>query len=211
VFPPIQLTPARAPELTRWQLKKYPKAKPFCETALATNPNSEYGQLSKAKAHLDAEEYDAAINVLTAAHEQHQTPAVTEMLNEAKMLLRRSQQKDYYKVLGVSRDADERDIKRAYRKLTMQFHPDKASVHGIPKEEAQSRMSAINEAYETLSDPELRARVDRGDDPNDPTAQQRGGPFHGSPFGHGGQQFMFKQGGGGFSGEMPFQFNFGGF
>ena len=60
-------------------------------------------------------------------------------------------------------------------------------------------MAAINEAYEVLSDPELRARFDRGDDPNNPE-QQQGGPFHGSPFGQGGggQQFVFKQGGGGF-------------
>ena len=55
-------------------------------------------------------------------------------------------------------------------------------------------MAEINEAYEVLSDPELRARFDRGDDPN---SQEQGQPFQGSPFGGGGQQFLFQQGGGG--------------
>jgi len=148
---------------------------------------------------------------LEAAKEHHQTQAVQSLLEEANMLLRRSKQKDYYKILGVGRDADERDIKRAYRKLTKEFHPDKAVARGIPKEEAEKKMASINEAYETLSDPELRARVDRGDDPNDPTQQQGGNPFHGSPFGGHGQQFHFRGGPGGFSGG-DFQFNFpGGF
>ena len=69
------------------------------------------------------------------------------------------------RVLGVPRDADERDIKKAYRKLSKVFHPDKASAQGITPEEAQKKMAAINEAYEILSDPELKQRFDNGDDP----------------------------------------------
>jgi DnaJ homolog subfamily C member 3 len=192
--------------LTCWKLKKYPKAKPFCETALKTNPTSEFGLLSKAKQQLDDNEFEAAIRTLNEAKEHHETAKVQNMLQEAQTLLRRSKQKDYYKILGVDRDADERDIKRAYRKLTKQYHPDKAGVQGISKDEAQTKMASINEAYETLTDPELKARVDRGEDPNDPA--QQGSPFHGSPFfGPGGQQFVFKSGPGGF-GEGSFQFQF---
>ena len=71
-------------------------------------------------------------------------------------------------------------------------------------------MASINEAYEVLGDPELRARFDRGDDPNNP--EQQGQPFHGSPFGQGpdGQQFFFRQGGGGGS-QFKFQAGGGGF
>ncbi len=67
-------------------------------------------------------------------------------------------------------------------------------------------MAGINEAYEILSDPELRARFDRGDDPNNP--EQQGQPFQGSPFGGGagGQQFFFRQGGGGGGGGGAFKF-----
>jgi DnaJ family protein C protein 3 len=132
------------------------------------------------------------------------------MLQEAQTLLRRSKQKDYYKILGVDRDEDERGIKRAYRKLAKQYHPDKASVQGISKEEAEKKMAAINEAYETLADPETRARVDRGEDPND--TSQQGSPFHGSPFfGPGGQQFVFRTGPGGGPGFDGGSFQFQGF
>ncbi|TQS32366.1 hypothetical protein Golomagni_07317 [Golovinomyces magnicellulatus] len=110
--------------------------------------------------------------------------------------------KDYYKVLGVAPDSDERQIKSAYRKASKKFHPDKAHKQGVSKEEAEKKMAAINEAYEVLSDSELRARFDRGDDPN---SQEQHNPFQGSPFGHGGHPFMHQQGGG-----QQFKFHFGG-
>ena len=123
------------------------------------------------------------------------------------MKLKRSKTKDYYKVLGVAHDADERQIKSAYRKLSKQHHPDKAAKQGIPKDEAERKMAGINEAYEVLSNPELRERFDRGDDPMSNEQQQ---PFHGGgfPFGGGGQPFMFQQGGGG-GGQQQFKFQFG--
>lgn len=157
---------------------------------------------------MEAEEWEAAVRTMNEAKEHHGTEKVNAMLQEAQTLLRRSKQKDYYKVLGVSRDADERDIKKAYRKLTKEHHPDKAQARGVPKEDAEKKMASINEAYETLKDPELKARVDRGEDPNDPAQQHGGQPFHGSPFGQGpgGQQFFFKSGG--FGGEGSFQFQF---
>jgi DnaJ homolog subfamily C member 3 len=200
------------------QLKKYPRAKSYCEEALKADPTSEFGLLSKAKALLEADKYDEAVNTLKEASEHHDSRRLHEMLNEAQMLLRRSKNKDYYKILDVPRDADERQIKKAYRQLSKVHHPDKAAAQGIPKEKSEAKMAAINEAYETLSDPELRARVDRGDDPNDPSnkgpAHQQGGFAFQGP---GGQQFMFKGGfpgggGGGFPGGGSFQFQFpGGF
>ena len=113
-------------------------------------------------------------------------------------------------MLGVANDADDRTIKKAYRKATKEYHPDKASAKGIPQEEAAKKMASINEAYEVLGDPELRARFDRGDDPNNP--EQQGQPFHGSPFGQGagGQQFFFRQGGGGGGSGSQFKFQQGG-
>jgi DnaJ family protein C protein 3 len=187
-------------------MNNYRRAQSYCSDTLKLNPTSEWGLLSQAKRELEAEDFEAAIRTLNEAKEHHESQRVANMLQEAQVALRRSKQKDYYKILGVSRDADERDIKRAYRKLTIKFHPDKASTQGISQEEAQKKMAEINEAHDTLTDPELKARVDRGEDPNDPT-QQGGSPFQGSPFGGGGQQFVFRQGGGG--GSFPggtFQF-----
>jgi DnaJ family protein C protein 3 len=155
---------------------------------------------------MDDDEFEAAMKTLEEAKEHHgNSEKLQSKLHDAHTLLKRSKTKDYYKVLGVSRDADDREIKRAWRKLTMQFHPDKADKQGISQEEAQKKMSAVNEAYEVLKDPELKARFDRGDDPND---QQGGSPFQGSHFGGGGQQFVFRSGG--FPGGS-FQFQGGGF
>jgi molecular chaperone DnaJ len=64
---------------------------------------------------------------------------------------------DFYEVLGVERTAPEADIKRAYRQLARQFHPDVAK----DKSTAENRFKQINEAYEVLSDPEKRANYDR--------------------------------------------------
>ncbi|ABZ84988.1 chaperone protein dnaj [Heliomicrobium modesticaldum Ice1] len=65
--------------------------------------------------------------------------------------------RDYYEVLGVGRDAGETEIKKAYRRLIKEFHPD---VHS-DKAFAEEKTKEINEAYEVLSDPEKRARYDQ--------------------------------------------------
>jgi molecular chaperone DnaJ len=63
---------------------------------------------------------------------------------------------DYYDVLGVARTASADELKKAFRRLAMQFHPDRNSAP-----EAEARFKEINEAYEVLSDPERRAMYDR--------------------------------------------------
>ena len=65
--------------------------------------------------------------------------------------------KDYYQVLGVPRDADEKQIKSAYRKLARKYHPDANT--GEP--DTEERFKEINEAYEVLKDPEKRSKYDR--------------------------------------------------
>ncbi len=65
--------------------------------------------------------------------------------------------KDYYEELGVSRDASEQDIKKAYRKLAMKYHPDKNPGDA----EAEARFKEIGHAYEVLSNPDKRAAYDR--------------------------------------------------
>ena len=67
---------------------------------------------------------------------------------------------DYYAVLGVSRDASQEDIKRAYRRLARKLHPD---VN--PGPEAEEEFKRVSQAYEVLSDPQKRQSFDMGADP----------------------------------------------
>ena len=64
---------------------------------------------------------------------------------------------DYYKILGVERNATEPEIKKAYRKLALKYHPDR----NPGKKDAEEKFKEINEAYQVLSDPQKRARYDQ--------------------------------------------------
>ncbi len=105
--------------------------------------------------------------------------------------------KDYYKLLGLDKNASAEDIKRAYRKLAMQYHPDRGGGA-----EAEKKFKEINEAYKILSDPQKRAQYD----------QFGSSAFNGANgFGNqgfGGFDFSGFQSGGFRSGGV--EFNFGG-
>ncbi len=85
--------------------------------------------------------------------------------------------KDYYGILGVPKDASPEQIKRAYRKLARQYHPD---VN--PDQEAQERFRDVSTAYEVLSDPKKRQIVDLGGDPLGSGAGAGAGGGMGDPF-----------------------------
>ena len=98
---------------------------------------------------------------------------------------------DYYKILGVSKDASQDEIKKSYRKLAVKYHPDK---NGGDKS-AENQFKKITEAYETLSDPEKRGKYDNPYSGGgfDPFGGFGGGwnPFQSGgfdPFNHGGRR-----------------------
>ncbi|KXG43169.1 molecular chaperone DnaJ [Tepidibacillus infernus] len=99
--------------------------------------------------------------------------------------------RDYYEVLGVSKNASNEEIKKAYRKLARQYHPD---VNKSP--DAETKFKEVKEAYDVLSDAQKRSRYDQFGH-EDPTAGFGGSGFGGADFGDFGDIFDMFFGGGG--------------
>ena len=109
---------------------------------------------------------------------------------------------DYYDILGISKSASADEIKKAYRKQALEWHPDR---HKDDKEAAEKRFKEINEAYQVLSDPQKRAAFDQYGS----AAFAPGGAPGGNPFtGFGGQggpfTYTYTSGGGNPFGNMDF-------
>mmetsp|Transcript_10796 Transcript_10796/g.19697 ORF Transcript_10796/g.19697 Transcript_10796/m.19697 type:complete len:497 (+) Transcript_10796:280-1770(+) len=175
-----------------------------CTEALSHDPENVDRMMALGNARLANEEYEEAVKEFErAAQKEPRNGRVREGLENAKKRLQMSKRKDYYKILDVKRNANEKQIKKAFRKKALQYHPDK--VKPEEQEEAEKKFREIGEAYEILSDAETRARYDRGEDV---TAQNGGGGGpRGHPFGGGFPFGGFGGGGGGFrQGGFTFQF-----
>jgi molecular chaperone DnaJ len=106
--------------------------------------------------------------------------------------------RDYYQVLGVARDASEEDLKRAYRKLAMQYHPDRNQGD----KSAEAKFKELNEAYDVLKDAEKRAAYDRfGHAAFEQAGAGAEGFAGGNPFGGTGFEDIFDQMFGGLRGQ----------
>lgn len=153
--------------------------------------------LSLSEALQQQEQFDEAVSVLEECARQHRDSRLKEALKAAQKARHDAANPDYYKLLDVPRDASDKQIKLAYRRLAQKYHPDKMKqASAEEKRRAELRMGLINRANDVLTDPEKRAQYDRGFDPENPQGHAQGpGGFH---FG----------GGGGAGGGVPFEFIF---
>lgn len=115
--------------------------------------------------------------------------------------------RDYYDILGVSRNASDDEIKKAYRKLAIKYHPDK----NPGDKETEAKFKEISEAHEILSDKQKRARYDQFGHAGVGGNAGGGNPFAGGNYNFNGQSFNFDFGaGGGLDDILGSIFGFGG-
>lgn len=133
------------------KLKDYQKAIEDCDEALRLDLGYTKARKTKANALGGAEKWEEAVREWKAIAEAD--PSDTSAQREARkaeLEHKKSLRKDYYKILGVDKEADDNTIKKAYRRMAIQYHPDKNPGNA----EAEAKFKDVSEAYETLSDPQ---------------------------------------------------------
>ena len=142
---------------------------------------------------------------------------VEGFLNDAKNQAEKARKRDYYAILGIDRNADEHEIKRAYKKMAMKYHPDRNAESEETKKMAEKKFIDVNDAYSVLSDPKKKRMYDQGIDPLNPEEASSGGVHFGGDaseilkmFFGGGSPFGFSHGDGGFGNGGFRTFTFGG-
>jgi DnaJ family protein C protein 7 len=135
----------------RIKLKQYAEAVADCEKAIALDPQYLKARKLKANALGLAGKWEEAVREWKQVQElDPEDRNIAKEVRRAELELKKSQRKDYYKILGVDQNATDAEIKKAYRKLAIIHHPDKNP--GDP--DAEARFKDISEAYETLIDPQ---------------------------------------------------------
>ncbi|KAI9096875.1 hypothetical protein DFS34DRAFT_659853, partial [Phlyctochytrium arcticum] len=144
--------------------KQASEAEKWCSKVLEVAEDNIDALIYRAQAKIANEDYEGAMrDYQKASQHAPNDQRIQTGYSKAQRLLKQSSVRDYYKILGVSRNATPREIKSAYKKLVKRYHPDK---YQGPTEEADKKMGELNDAFKVLSDENLRKRFDAGDDPN---------------------------------------------
>jgi DnaJ family protein C protein 7 len=193
-------------------MKRYKEAVADCNKAIELNESYAKAFIKRAESYMQLEQYEDAARDFKQAKQLDPSAQLNQRIQEAEREHKKSLRKDYYKILEVEKTADDNEIKKAYKKLALKWHPDKNGQTEESRIAAESKFKDINEAYSVLSDPQKKKRFDMGADLDD--------DFGGGGFGGGGvdPNVIFRTffgGGGGddgfsqFGGGNPFGFSSG--
>ncbi|CAI5746415.1 unnamed protein product [Peronospora destructor] len=140
-------------------LKHFAKARDACEKVVSFDNGNAQAFAKLSEAQIGFELYEDAVRSAKRALElDDSSQEFKEKVVQAEAALKQSKTKNYYKILGVSRRSDAKEIKKAYRKQALEWHPDKhTDKDETEREEVQKRFHDIAEAYEILSNEETRA------------------------------------------------------
>jgi len=137
-----------------------------CNAALAIQPRHLKALLRRAASKLELEQYKESIADYEEAQQMEPNDrSIAQSLRQAKLELKKSLRKDLYKLLGVTKHASDSEIKKAYRKMALQWHPDRhSSAEEEERTQAEKKFKEIGEAFEILSDPTKKEAYDAGQD-----------------------------------------------
>lgn len=139
-----------------------------CTSALAINASYLKPLLLRARCQNDMQNYEECVKDYELALKLDKTMQTKNLLKEAKLALKKSKRKDYYKILGIDRNATDYEIKKAYRKRALVHHPDRHSdASEQVKLQEECKFKELGEAYAVLSDAKKRSRYDSGQDVDD--------------------------------------------
>uniref|UniRef100_A0A3B4DDW7 J domain-containing protein n=1 Tax=Pygocentrus nattereri TaxID=42514 RepID=A0A3B4DDW7_PYGNA len=150
------------------KLNKLEQAIEDCSSAIKLDDSYIKAYLRRAQCYMDLEQYEEAVRDYEKVYHTEKTKEHKTLLKTAQLELKKSKRKDYYKVLGVSKDATEDEIKKAYRKRALMHHPDRHSgASAEVQKEEEKKFKEVGEAFTVLSDPKKKSRYDSGQDLDD--------------------------------------------
>jgi len=164
------------------KLKKWTQSVEDCNRCLSLDDTYIKAYLRRAKSYMELQKFEEAVRDYERVHKMDRSNfEFRQLLNQAKHELKKSLRKDYYKILGVDRNANEEEIKKAYKKRALEHHPDRhVGATEDEKADHEKKFKEIGEAYGVLSDAKQKSRYDAGQDldsSNSSSSYSSGGGF----------------------------------
>lgn len=164
------------------KLRRHDDAIADCSAALELDPKSAKAVLRRAACYMELEMWaqaiaDYGLAVERATDDEGQRSA-RALKRNAELEKLKSERVNHYRVLEVEKTASAVDIKKAYRRMALRWHPDKNAGSAADIEVAETKFKELNEAFEVLSDPEKKERYDSGADLEADLDRQRGHGGH---------------------------------
>ncbi|XP_031561441.1 dnaJ homolog subfamily C member 7-like [Actinia tenebrosa] len=151
------------------KINKMEQAIEDCTKAVELDNSYTKAYLKRANCYMDCEKYEEAVrDYELLCRKDRNSREYRRLLEKAKLELKKSKRKDYYKILGISKTATDDEIKKAYKKEALKHHPDRHSgATDEDKKKEEHLFKEVNEAYSILSDPKKRSQYDSGQDLED--------------------------------------------
>jgi DnaJ family protein C protein 7 len=161
--------------------KKYTEALDDCNKAIEYNEKYVKAFLRRGDIRIQMGDFEEAVRDYQQARQlDPHNQGLNQKIYDAQAKAKKASKKDFYKILGVEKTAKEDEIKKAYRKLALKWHPDKhTSGTEEQKKQADKMFKDISEAYSVISDPKKRQQYDVGGFDMDGGDGSSGGGFQG--------------------------------